>query len=82
MVVETSSTRAFPKAPWKRRICDKEDKAVVIQDEAEEGGGEPASSSTAGPRVPSLNEFDPNVRWWSNLTGFTDPLMMETCKAC
>ena len=46
---------------------------MVVENDAEEGGGEPASSSTAGPRVPSLNEFDPNVRWWSNLTGFRDP---------
>ena len=46
---------------------------MLVPDEAEERENEPASSSRTGPLVPGLQEFDPNVRWWSNLTGFTDP---------
>ena len=46
----------------------------MIRDDEEPTRGEPASSSRTGPAVPGLSEFDPNVRWWSNLTGFTDPL--------
>ena len=72
-VVETSSTRVFPKAPWKRDGCGGRERAEIIPDEEEAHAGEPASSSNAGPPVPGLQEFDPNVRWWSNLTGFTDP---------
>ena len=72
-VIETSSTRAFPRAPWRRAACNSSRHAEVIQDDDDGDVGEPASSSRAGPPVPSLNEFDPSVRWWSNLTGFTDP---------
>ena len=73
IVTATSSTRTFPSAPWRKRPCTGENHTEVIQDEEEPTRGEPASSSRTGPAVPGLSEFDPNVRWWSNLTGFTDP---------
>ena len=68
-MVATSSTRTFPRAPWKRNEGTRA--RGDREGEGEECTGERAMSSRS-PAVPGLEEFDPNVRWWSNLTGLTD----------
>ena len=75
----TSSTRAFPPAPWSRRSAPAEEEQAVCVEEPESEaagstappGGRPAGEAAT---IPGLDDLDPRIRWWSDIIGLTNPM--------
>ena len=78
-----STARLQPRHPWTRSSTKRTAPNVTVDLEAEgaehehEGGsgaGEPARGSRDPPPLPTLDEVQPAVRWWTDLLGMTDAL--------